>query len=64
VSAAIDDSFCPRCGQPVSVTSTTEEAGDHLAAQLMECPNRRARLVQDVEGDADRGRRLEDEASG
>ena len=61
MSAAIDDSFCPRCGKPVSVTSTTEEAGDHLAAQRMECPNCCARLVRHVEGHADRGWRLEDE---
>jgi DNA-directed RNA polymerase subunit RPC12/RpoP len=64
VSAAVDEPLCSRCGQPVSGTATTEERGDQLAAERIECPNCGARLARDVEGHADRGWRIDEKPNG
>lgn len=58
----IDESPCPRCGTPVSVTAGRTEAGDQLAAPTLECPECGAQLVRAVDGPADRGWRLADNA--
>jgi transposase len=64
MSARVDPPPCPRCGQPLSVTSTTAEPGEQLAVGRIECPNCGAHLARDVEGHADRGWRLDEEGSG
>jgi ribosomal protein S27AE len=62
--AAVDQPPCPRCGQAVSVTTTTAEPGDQLAVERVDCPNCGARLARDVEGHADRGWRLDEQSNG
>ena len=62
--AAVDESPCPRCGEPVPVTVTTPEPGDQWAVSDTECPSCGAPLVRAVEGHADRGWRLAQDAGG
>jgi ribosomal protein S27AE len=61
-SAAADESPCPRCGEPVPVTVSTSEPGDQLAVSNTECTSCGASLVRAVEGHADRGWRLAQDA--
>jgi len=64
VSGAVNESLCPRCGQPLSTTITTAQPGGQLAAARIECPHCGASLMRDVEGHADRGWRAEEEPNG
>jgi ribosomal protein S27AE len=57
--AASDDSPCPQCGQPVSLTLATDEPSDQIATERSECPNCGAPLLRAVEGHADEGWRLD-----
>lgn len=63
MSRAIDETPCPRCGQPIPATGATSEHADQLAVARVECPRCGAALVRAVEGHADQGWRLDD-ASG
>jgi endogenous inhibitor of DNA gyrase (YacG/DUF329 family) len=58
MSAAVYESRCPICGEPVSRTVTTGGAGDQLASDTVECPSCRAQLVRAIDGPADLGWRL------
>jgi ribosomal protein S27AE len=62
MTAEIHEAPCPQCGQAVSVTLTTSEIGDQLAADRTTCPSCGASLVRAVEGHADQGWRVEDES--
>ena len=62
MTAEIHDAPCPQCGQAVSVTLTTSEVGDQLAADRTTCPSCGASLVRAVEGHADQRWRAEDES--
>jgi ribosomal protein S27AE len=62
MSAGTDESPCPRCGEAVSVTVTTADPGDQIAASAIECPNCGASLVRAVEGHTDSGWRLRGDA--
>jgi ribosomal protein S27AE len=64
MTAGIHEAPCPQCGQAVSITLTTPETSDQLAADRTRCPGCGASLVRAVEGHADRGWRLEDESGG
>jgi len=56
----IEQSSCPRCEGPIEAT-ISQETGDQLAFERIECPHCGAQLVRDVEGHADRGWRLDDQ---
>ena len=62
MTTEIHEAPCPQCGQAVSVTLTTSEIGDQLAAGRTRCPSCGACLVRAVEGHADQGWRAEDES--
>jgi endogenous inhibitor of DNA gyrase (YacG/DUF329 family) len=62
MTTEIHEAPCPQCGQAVSVTLTTSEIGDQLAAGRTRCPSCGAPLVRAVEGHADQGWRVEDES--
>jgi ribosomal protein S27AE len=64
MTAGIHEAPCPQCGQAVSITLTTPETSDQLAADRTTCPGCGASLVRAVEGHADRGWRVEDESGG
>ncbi len=55
-----DISPCPRCGQPVSATTATDQPAEQLAEPVTHCPNCGAALVRDVDGPADHGWRVQD----
>jgi len=63
MSSPLDESPCPRCGQPVSATATTSQAGDQLALARTQCPACGAPLARAIEGHADRGWRLAEESA-
>ena len=54
MTAGIHEAPCPQCGQAVSVTLTTSETSDQLAADRTRCPGCGTPLVRAVEGHADR----------
>ncbi len=62
MSGGVDQSSCPQCGQPVSLTVGSAEGGDQLAAPATECPQCGAALVRDIDGRADHGWRLAEDA--
>ena len=62
MTTEVHEGPCPQCGRAVSVTLTTSEIGDQLAADRTSCPGCGARLVRAVEGHADLGWRVEDES--
>ena len=62
MSSAVDESPCPSCGEPVHVTASTSAPGDQVAVSNIECPHCGASLVRAVEGHADRGWQLDEDA--
>jgi hypothetical protein len=50
-----DESCCPCCSQPLSITTADGEAGDQLALNRRSCPSCGTLLMRDVDGHADRG---------
>jgi endogenous inhibitor of DNA gyrase (YacG/DUF329 family) len=64
MTAGIHEAPCPQCGQAVSVTLTTSETGDQLAADRTRCPGCGAPLVRAIEGHSDHGWRIEGESGG
>jgi DNA-directed RNA polymerase subunit RPC12/RpoP len=57
--AAVNESPCAQCGQPVPITLATAEPSDQLAAERTECPHCGARLLRAVDGHEDKGWRLD-----
>jgi endogenous inhibitor of DNA gyrase (YacG/DUF329 family) len=57
---AVDHSPCPRCGEPVPVTVTTENPAEQQAPTTTDCPSCGTPLVRAVSGPADLGWRLAD----
>lgn len=62
MSSAVDESPCPQCGKPVSLTVPSSETGDQLSAPAVDCPECGASLVRAVDGHADLGWRLAEDA--
>jgi hypothetical protein len=62
MSSAVDESPCPQCGEPVSKTVGSPEDHDQLAAPSLQCPACGAALVRAIDGHADLGWRLAEEA--
>jgi hypothetical protein len=62
-TAEIHEAPSPRWGGQ-TVTLTTSDIGDHLAADRTRCPGCGAPLGRAVEGHADPGWRVEDESGG
>ena len=61
--AAMYESPCPQCGEPVSVTIARSETSDQLAAECARCPHCDAPLERVIVGHADRGWRAAEEAA-
>jgi len=63
MSGAASTYACPQCGHGVPITApTADETGEQLALDQTDCSNCGATLLRDVDGHADRGWRLRDEA--